>query len=120
MKLAVVGGGSTYTPEVIDGLVRFREQMPVDDLYLHDTNEERLAVVAGLARRMLQRAGHPANLIPTTSLEEATEGADKKGLPAVSRDAESAERGGRRGRSRRARGAGARGRRAAPATPRSG
>jgi 6-phospho-beta-glucosidase len=76
MKIAVVGGGSTYTPEVIDGFVGFREQLPVDDLYLHDTNEERLEVVAGLARRMLVRAGHPANVVTTTSLDEATEGAD--------------------------------------------
>ena len=66
MKLAVVGGGSTYTPEVIDGLVRLRAQLPVDDLWLHDTNEERLAVVAGFARRMLDRAGHPVRLETTT------------------------------------------------------
>ena len=76
MKLAVVGAGSTYTPEVIDGLVLLREQLPVADLFLHDTNEERLAVVAGLARRMLQRAGHPANLVTTTRLDDAVEGAD--------------------------------------------
>jgi 6-phospho-beta-glucosidase len=76
VKLAIVGGGSTYTPEVIDGLVRFRAQLPVDDLYLHDTNEQRLDVVAGLARRMLSRAGHPANVVTTTRLEEAVEGAD--------------------------------------------
>jgi 6-phospho-beta-glucosidase len=76
MKLAVIGGGSTYTPEVIDGLVRLREQLPVDDLFLHDTNAQRLEIVSGFARRMLQRAGHPANLVPTTQLDEAVEGAD--------------------------------------------
>jgi 6-phospho-beta-glucosidase len=76
MKLAVVGAGSTYTPEVVDGLVRLREQLPADDLWLHDTNEERLAVVAGLARRMLARAGHPAQVETTTRLDDAVEGAD--------------------------------------------
>jgi 6-phospho-beta-glucosidase len=76
MKLAVVGGGSTYTPEVVDGLVRLREQLPVDDLFLHDTNDERLQVVAGFGRRMLARAGHPASLVTTTDLDDATEGAD--------------------------------------------
>jgi len=76
MKLAVVGGGSTYTPEVIDGLVRLRAQLPVDDLYLHDTNEQRLQTVAGLAQRMLARAGHPARIVTTSDLDEATEGAD--------------------------------------------
>ncbi|HEY3543333.1 MAG TPA: hypothetical protein VGK79_12405, partial [Gaiellaceae bacterium] len=76
MKLAVVGGGSTYTPEVIDGLVRLRAQLPVDDLWLHDTNEERLAVVAGFARRMLDRAGHPLRVETTARLDDAVEGAD--------------------------------------------
>jgi 6-phospho-beta-glucosidase len=76
MKLAVIGGGSTYTPEVIDGLVRLRAQLPVDDLFLHDTNEQRLGTVAGLAQRMLARAGHPANVVTTTDLDAATEGAD--------------------------------------------
>jgi 6-phospho-beta-glucosidase len=76
MKLAVIGGGSTYTPEVIDGLVRLRDQLPVDDLFLHDTNEQRLGVVAGFAKRMLQRAAHDAKVVTTTSLDEAAEGAD--------------------------------------------
>ena len=76
MKLAVVGGGSTYTPEVVDGIVRFRDLIEVDDLFLQDTNAERLDVVAGLAGRMLDRAGHPARLHATTVLEEAVEGAE--------------------------------------------
>jgi 6-phospho-beta-glucosidase len=76
MKLAVVGAGSTYTPEVIDGIVRLRHLMTVDDLHLHDTNEQRLDIVSGLAQRMLDRAAHSTRLHPTTSLDEAVEGAD--------------------------------------------
>ena len=76
MKLAVIGGGSTYTPEVIDGIVRLRELLPVDDVWLHDTDPQRLAVVAGLARRMLSRAGHPARIETTQRLEDAVEGAE--------------------------------------------
>lgn len=76
MKLAVVGGGSTYTPEVVDGIVRLRDLLKVDDLWLHDTNAERLEVVAGLARRLLARAGHPARLETTARLDDAVEGAD--------------------------------------------
>jgi 6-phospho-beta-glucosidase len=76
VKLAVVGGGSTYTPEVIDGLVRLRGLLPVDEFALMDASGERLAVVAGLARRMLDRAGVPLNVTETTSLEAAVEGAD--------------------------------------------
>jgi 6-phospho-beta-glucosidase len=76
VKLAVVGAGSTYTPEVVDGLVRLRDLLAVGDLWLHDTNCERLEIVAGLARRMLARAGHPVRLETTTRLDDAVEGAD--------------------------------------------
>ena len=78
MKLAVVGAGSTYTPEVIDGLVRLRDLLPVDELALHDTNEQRLGDrLAALAQRMLDRAGaSDARSRTTTSLDEAVEGAD--------------------------------------------
>ncbi len=76
MKLAVVGAGSTYTPEVIDGIVRLRDLLTVDELWLHDTNGERLEIVSGLARRMLARSGHPTHLQTTTRLEDAAEGAD--------------------------------------------
>jgi glycosyl hydrolase family 4 len=79
MKLAVVGAGSTYTPEVIDGLIRLRHILAVDDLALCDPAEERLAVVSGLARRMLDRAGHPAHVKTTGNLDEAVEGADVGG-----------------------------------------
>jgi 6-phospho-beta-glucosidase len=75
MKLALIGGGSTYTPEVVDGLVRLRSQLPVDELALHDTNAGRLEIVGALARRMLARAAHPASLTVTERLEEAVEGA---------------------------------------------
>jgi 6-phospho-beta-glucosidase len=76
LKLAVIGAGSTYTPEVIDGLIRLRELVLVDELALCDVAEDRLRVLGGLARRMLDRAGHPARLHLTASLDEAVEGAD--------------------------------------------
>jgi 6-phospho-beta-glucosidase len=71
VKLAVVGAGSTYTPEVVDGLVQLRDLLDVEELALCDVNEQRLAIVGGLARRMLERAGHPARLTLTASLDEA-------------------------------------------------
>ncbi len=57
LKVAVVGGGSTYTPELIEGIARRAGVLPVDELVLLDPGHERLAIVAGLARRMLARAG---------------------------------------------------------------
>jgi 6-phospho-beta-glucosidase len=76
VKLAVIGAGSTYTPEVVDGIVRLRDLLRVDDLALCDVSEERLHVVGGLAQRMLDRAAHPARIATTTRLEDAVEGAD--------------------------------------------
>ena len=72
MKLAVVGAGSTYTPELVSGLSR----VDVDELWLHDIDRERLEVVGGLAARMLDRAGYRGVLEPTGDLDAAVEGAD--------------------------------------------
>lgn len=76
MKLAVIGGGSTYTPELVDGLVRMGHLVPVDELVLQDPAADRLSVVGGMAGRMLAAAGHPARLVLTSDLAEAVEGAD--------------------------------------------
>ena len=72
MKLAVVGAGSTYTPELVSGLSR----VDVDELWLHDIDRERLEVVGGLAARMLDRAGYRGVLEQTGDLDAAVEGAD--------------------------------------------
>ena len=55
MKVAVVGGGSTYTPELVSGLSRERERIDVRELALHDIDAERREVVGGMAERMLAR-----------------------------------------------------------------
>ncbi|MFI6905152.1 6-phospho-beta-glucosidase [Nonomuraea sp. NPDC050394] len=75
MKLAVVGGGSTYTPELIDGFARLRDDLPITEIALIDPHAERLELVAGVSRRMLARAGHPARVIATPSVEEGVAGA---------------------------------------------
>jgi 6-phospho-beta-glucosidase len=75
MKLAVIGAGSTYTPELVDGLVRMRDLLPVDELALVDTDARRLEILTGMTRRMLDRGGHPAMLRSTLDLEEGVEGA---------------------------------------------
>ncbi|WP_131742925.1 6-phospho-beta-glucosidase [Actinomadura roseirufa] len=71
MKLTVIGGGSTYTPELVDGIARTRAELPVSELVLADPDTGRLALVGGLAARMLARAGHPAAVRTTTDLDEA-------------------------------------------------
>jgi 6-phospho-beta-glucosidase len=76
MKIAVVGGGSTYTPELVSGLSRERDRIDVRDLVLHDIDEHRREVVGGLAARMLERQGYGGALTVTDDLDRALEGAD--------------------------------------------
>ena len=76
VKVAVVGGGSTYTPELVEGFVTRGDRLPVDELTLLDIDPERLAVVGGLAERMMRRVGWSGTLRLTDSRDEALEGAD--------------------------------------------
>ncbi len=75
MKLAVIGGGSTYTPELVSGLSRERDRVPVDELALHDIDRERRTVVGEMAARMLERQGFGGTLTITDDLEAAVDGA---------------------------------------------
>lgn len=76
MKLAMVGGGSTYTPELIDGFARLRATLPIDEVWLVDPSEERVSLVAGISQRMFARAGHPGRVIATTDLVAGVSDAD--------------------------------------------
>ena len=71
MKLTVIGGGSTYTPELVDGLARMRDLLPVEELVLVDPDAGRLDLVGGLATRMFAHAGHPGTVRVTTHLDSA-------------------------------------------------
>jgi 6-phospho-beta-glucosidase len=75
MKVAVVGAGSTYTPELVSGLARERERLGVTELALHDIDAERLEVVGGLAGRMLERDRFEGRLEQTGDLDRALDGA---------------------------------------------
>jgi 6-phospho-beta-glucosidase len=74
MKLTVIGGGSTYTPELADGLARLR--LPVDELVLVDPDPGRLAAVGPVSARIMARHGHPARVRWTDSLDDGADGAD--------------------------------------------
>ncbi|QIQ04790.1 6-phospho-beta-glucosidase [Streptomyces liangshanensis] len=76
MKLAVVGGGSTYTPELIDGFARLRDTLPIEELVLIDPSADRLELVGGLARRIFAKLGHPGRITTTSDLDAGVEGAD--------------------------------------------
>ncbi|MFF5649645.1 6-phospho-beta-glucosidase [Streptomyces collinus] len=76
MKLTVVGGGSTYTPELVDGFARLRDTLPVEELVLMDPAQDRLELVGGLARRIFARQDHTGRITTTSNLDEAVDGAD--------------------------------------------
>ncbi|MFE4663864.1 6-phospho-beta-glucosidase [Streptomyces sp. NPDC056716] len=76
MKLTVVGGGSTYTPELIDGFARLRDTLPVEELVLVDPAPERLDLVGALARRIFAKQGHPGRIVTTDDLDAGVAGAD--------------------------------------------
>ena len=76
MKVAVIGAGSTYTPELVSGLSRERHRFDVSELVLHDIDAQRLEVVGGLAQRMLARQAFEGALVLTGELDRALEGAD--------------------------------------------
>jgi 6-phospho-beta-glucosidase len=76
VKVAVIGGGSTYTPELVEGFGLRRDVLPVEELVLHDIDRSRLDVVGGLAERILGKLEFPGRLTLTTNRESAVEGAD--------------------------------------------
>jgi 6-phospho-beta-glucosidase len=75
MKLAVVGGGSTYTPELVDGIARLPGDVGVEELVLIDPDEARLSLVGPFSGRIMRAHGHPARLRWTTRLDEGLDGA---------------------------------------------
>jgi 6-phospho-beta-glucosidase len=76
VKIAVVGGGSTYTPELIEGFEARRDRLPIDEIVLLDVDLDRLTIVGGLAQRMLDRLDWTGRLTCTDDRDAAIEGAD--------------------------------------------
>ena len=76
LKLTVVGGGSTYTPELVDGFARLRDRLPIGELWLVDPDPVRREVVGGVAKRMFARAGHPGTVHVTDDLVAGVADAD--------------------------------------------
>jgi len=75
MKVAVIGGGSTYTPELVNGFLTRTDQFPLKELWLMDIDAARLEIVGGFARRMVEARGSPFKVILTTDQREAVKGA---------------------------------------------
>jgi len=75
MKVTVIGGGSTYTPELVNGFLARGETFPMTELCLMDINSKRLDIVGGFAQRMVEYKGAPFKITLSTDQREAIRGA---------------------------------------------
>jgi 6-phospho-beta-glucosidase len=75
LKVAVIGGGSTYTPELVNGFLARAAEFPLDELWLMDIDPQRLEVVGGFARRMVEARGGPFEVVLTSDQRAAVKGA---------------------------------------------
>lgn len=75
MKISVIGGGSTYTPELVNGFISRYERLPLEELWLMDIDPQRLEVVGGFAQRMVEAKGSPFKVILSTSQRESIQAA---------------------------------------------
>jgi len=78
LKIAVIGGGSSYTPEIVEGFIKRYDEMPIRELWLVDieAGKHKLEIVGELAKRMVQQAGLPIEVHLTLDRREAIAGAD--------------------------------------------
>jgi len=78
LKIAVIGGGSSYTPELIEGFINRQKELPVSDIWLSDigAGAEKLRIVTALAQRMIDKSGADMRVHATLDRVEALRGAD--------------------------------------------
>lgn len=78
LKIATIGGGSSYTPELIEGFIKRRNELNIDEIWLVDIEEgkEKLDIVGNLAKRMIEAAGLDWKIYLTLNRQEALKGAD--------------------------------------------
>jgi 6-phospho-beta-glucosidase len=75
MKVTVIGGGSTYTPELVNGFLKLKDSFPLSELWLMDIDPQRLEVVGGFTQRMADSQGSPFRVILTTDQRTAVQDA---------------------------------------------
>lgn len=78
LKIAIIGGGSSYTPEIIEGFLKRSYELPVSSIYLVDIEEgrEKLNIVGSLAKRMVKKCGSNIEIVLTLDRREALKDAD--------------------------------------------
>lgn len=78
VKIVTIGGGSSYTPELVEGFIKRYNELPVKELVLVDCEEgkEKLEIVGNLAKRMVEQANVPMKITLTLDRREALKDAD--------------------------------------------
>lgn len=78
LKIVTIGGGSSYTPELIEGFIKYYDELPIREIWLVDieAGKEKLDIVGNLAKRMVEKSGLPIKVHLTLDRREALEGAD--------------------------------------------
>jgi len=78
LKIAVIGGGSSYTPEIVEGFILNYDKLPIREMWLVDIEEGRhkLEIVGQLAKRMVEKSGLPIDVHLTLDRRQAIAGAD--------------------------------------------
>lgn len=78
LKIAAIGGGSSYTPEFVEGIIKRYKELPVRELWLVDieAGKEKLEIVGNLAKRMVEKAGVPIDIHLTLNRREALKDAN--------------------------------------------
>ncbi len=78
LKIVTIGGGSSYTPELIEGFIKYYEELPIREIWLVDieAGKGKLEIVGNLAKRMVEKAGLPIEVHLTLDRRKALEGAD--------------------------------------------
>ena len=76
IKLAIIGAGSTYCPELMQGLIRRKDKIQLDELRLSDIDESRLNIVGEFCERVLLENGMEPRITRTIDLPRALDGAD--------------------------------------------
>ncbi|GAJ22113.1 unnamed protein product, partial [marine sediment metagenome] len=75
-KIAIIGAGSTYTPELIDGFIKRKNELPVTSFHLMDIDKRKLEIVGNLAKRMLNANSINCEFVMTEDLKTAVKDAD--------------------------------------------
>ncbi len=77
IKIVTIGGGSSYTPELVEGFIKRYDRLPIDELWLVDIEDgkEKVEIVGNLAQRMFEKAGLKTKVHITLDRAEALKGA---------------------------------------------